>query len=85
MYDGVLGNWELACRRKELPNLCGSWRQKLGNINVDKWAIDRWLTMWDAIHQEKALGSIAYYSTIEFYIVTKATIVYKASIYKFVL
>ncbi|KAJ8579244.1 hypothetical protein M405DRAFT_848349, partial [Rhizopogon salebrosus TDB-379] len=33
-------------------------------------------------HQEKAFGSIAYYSTIEFYIVTKATIVYKASIYK---
>ncbi|KAJ8593473.1 hypothetical protein M405DRAFT_858898 [Rhizopogon salebrosus TDB-379] len=35
-----------------------------------------------AEHQEKALGSIACYSTIEFYIVTKATIVYKASIYK---
>jgi hypothetical protein len=33
-------------------------------------------------HQEKALGSIAHYSTIEFYIVTKANIVYKASIYK---
>jgi hypothetical protein len=37
------------------------------------------------LHQEKALGTIAYYSTIEFYIVTKATIVYKASIDKFVL
>jgi hypothetical protein len=49
VYGGVLGNWELACRRKELPNLCGSWRQKLGNINVDKWAIDLWLTMRDAI------------------------------------
>jgi hypothetical protein len=40
------------------------------------------MTLTDLTHQEKALGSIAHYSTIEFYIVTKATIVYKASIYK---
>jgi hypothetical protein len=34
------------------------------------------------LHQEKPLGSIAYHSTIEFYIATKAAIVYKASIDK---